>query len=147
MKTLELEVDELKSPGEVMNFFKKNEMGKGDTLRIFTREENIAYSVLSLIVLAIEFYFIKGKVKQVTDGNKLLDSLFKGESTVEMEKQVEEEYGVKIVIESHEEQEHNEWGILSRQGLGHAYGDNEPEYSDADIKIPNPDFKEWKKAK
>ena len=145
MKTLELEVDEIKSPGEVVNFFKKNEMREGDTLKISTSEENLAYSaVLFIIVLAIVFYFTKEKVKRVAEGEKMLDDLFKGKSAEEMERQIEEEYGVKIEIESHEEQERREWGMISLHGLSHAYGDNEPDYTDVPLIEVNPNYKPWK---
>ena len=36
--------------------------------------------------------------------------------------------------------EHEAWALLSSQGLAKAYGDDEPEYSPASIKKPNPEF-------
>jgi hypothetical protein len=38
----------------------------------------------------------------------------------------------------HEEQE---WYLLSSQGLGGAYGEDEPDYSLESIKIPNPEYR------
>ncbi|HYV94741.1 MAG TPA: hypothetical protein VE978_23405 [Chitinophagales bacterium] len=145
MKTLELEVDEVKSPEEVVNFFKENDMSEGDTLKISTDEENLAFSaILFIIALAIVFYFTKEKVKRIVDGEKMLDDLFNGKSAEEMEKQIEEEYGVKIEIEHRENDERKDWGMLSMQGLSHAYGDDEPDYSDVPLIETNPDYKPWK---
>jgi len=36
--------------------------------------------------------------------------------------------------------DHEVWARLSAQGLAGAYGDQEPEYSSASIKKPNPEF-------
>ena len=36
--------------------------------------------------------------------------------------------------------EDQEWYLLSSQGLGEAYGENEPDYSLDRIKIPNPEY-------
>jgi hypothetical protein len=36
--------------------------------------------------------------------------------------------------------EHEEWVLFSAQGLARAYEDDEPEYSLASIKKPNPEF-------
>lgn len=37
--------------------------------------------------------------------------------------------------------EHEAQAVLSAEGLARAYGDQEPDYSPASIKKPNPDFK------
>ena len=43
-----------------------------------------------------------------------------------------------------EEAERRDWLRLSAQGLERAYGDDEPEYTDADLKELNPDYRPWK---
>src|SRR5256885_3257411 len=97
MKTLELEIDEVKSPEEVVNFFKTNDMSEGDTLKISTGEQNLAFSaVLFIIALAIVFYFRKKKQQRIEDGEKKLDDLFKRKTTKKMEEEIEKEIGVNI---------------------------------------------------
>jgi preprotein translocase subunit YajC len=150
MKTLELEVGEIQTADEVVKFLKDNEIGEGDTLKILTDEEKssiILVSILFIVALAIAFYFNNEKKKRENGGEKMLDDLFKGKTTDEMEKEIEAEYGVKIEIEHIADDGRNGWMKISKQGLSHAYGDNEPDYSDADIKVPSPKYKGWKKAK
>jgi hypothetical protein len=36
--------------------------------------------------------------------------------------------------------EAQEWYLLSSQGLENAYGEDEPEYSIKEIKVPNPEY-------
>jgi hypothetical protein len=36
--------------------------------------------------------------------------------------------------------EAGEWYLLSAQGLENAYGEDEPEYSIKEIKVPNPEY-------
>jgi len=40
--------------------------------------------------------------------------------------------------------ERRDWLRLSAQGIERAYGDDEPEYTDADLKEHNPDYRPWK---
>ena len=39
------------------------------------------------------------------------------------------------------------WSDISKKGLSRAYSDDEPEYTMADVKEPNPLYKTWKKDK
>lgn len=43
-----------------------------------------------------------------------------------------------------EQAERRDWLRLSAQGLNRAYGDDEPEYTDADLIERNPDYRPWK---
>ncbi len=150
MQTLELEVGEVTTADQVMEFFRSNNLIAGDTLRLLTDQQKKNLSLLTVvafIAIAIEHYFLKEKHEHENKGAKMLDDVFNGKTVEEIEKQIEFEYGVKLEVEQSEDEERREWGILSKQGLSHAYGDDEPDYSDADIKEPNPDYKEWRKAK
>lgn len=44
------------------------------------------------------------------------------------------------------ENEEKEWKDLSASNFIEGYGDDEPEYTDGDIKEPNPEYKKWKKG-
>jgi len=48
---------------------------------------------------------------------------------------------VTIVPDSVEDEEREDWLRMSMQGLAAAYGDDEPEYTLADIKVWNPLYK------
>ncbi len=43
-----------------------------------------------------------------------------------------------------EQAERRDWLRLSAQGIERAYGDDEPEYTDADLKEINPNYRPWK---
>ncbi|MBX7139761.1 MAG: hypothetical protein K1X63_01670 [Chitinophagales bacterium] len=148
MKTLELEVDEINSPSALVEYFNANNMEEGDTLKIMTEEQEkmLIWAVIAVAAIAIVYYFISKKQYE-EDGDNMLADIFKGKSVEEIEKQIEEEYGVKVEVEQREDEERREWGMLAMRGLSHAYGDDEPEYFDADIKEPNPEYKAWKKEK
>ena len=45
------------------------------------------------------------------------------------------------------DEERNSWSDISKKGLSRAYSNDEPEYTTADIKEPNPLYKTWKKDK
>ncbi|MEO5674440.1 MAG: hypothetical protein ABIQ74_07310 [Chitinophagales bacterium] len=150
MQTLELEVGEVNTADQVMEFFRSNNLIAGDTLRLLTDQQKKNLSLLTVvafIAIAIEHYFLKEKHEHENKGAKMLDDVFNGKTIEEIEKQIEFEYGVKLEVEQSEDEERRARGILSKHGLSHAYGDDEPDYSDADIKEPNPDYKEWRKVK
>ncbi|MCG3167395.1 MAG: hypothetical protein POELPBGB_03185 [Bacteroidia bacterium] len=44
-----------------------------------------------------------------------------------------------------DDKEREEWAEIAKQGLAKAYGDDEPDYSDVQLKEPNPEYKSWKK--
>ena len=46
-----------------------------------------------------------------------------------------------VTVLSEEDQEREDWYRLGAQGLARAYGDDEPEYTAADIKEWNPDYR------
>jgi hypothetical protein len=79
------------------------------------------------------------------DTEPILEDLFKGKSIEEIEKEVENEYGVKIEIQHVEDEDYKAWRDLSNQNFLKAYGQDEPEYNINDIKEPNPLYKsKWK---
>ena len=45
-----------------------------------------------------------------------------------------------VIVLPEDDQEREDWYRLSAQGLAHAYGDDEPEYTLADIKELNPHY-------
>jgi hypothetical protein len=44
------------------------------------------------------------------------------------------------ILKDDKDEERDDWYQLSLAGLARAYGNDEPEYSDADIKVMNPDY-------
>ena len=48
---------------------------------------------------------------------------------------------LSVIVLPNDDQEREDWYRLSAQGLARAYGDDEPEYTLADIKELNPDYR------
>ena len=54
---------------------------------------------------------------------------------------------IKDSAVTHPDIEREFWLDVSKKGLSRAYSDDEPEYTMADVKEPNPLYKTWKKDK
>jgi hypothetical protein len=109
----------------------------------------VAMALAVLVVLAIVHFFGPAEKdkrnNRTADGEKVLDDLFEGKTVEQIEEMVEHEYGIKMQLEQREpDEEREEWLKLSLQGLSKAYGNNEPEYTEADVKEPNAAYKAWK---
>ena len=50
----------------------------------------------------------------------------------------------KIKLNGNGENEEDMWSSLSEKNFLIGYGENEPEYTESDIKEPNPGYKAWK---
>ena len=149
MKTHELEITNYQTPGEVVRFLNKHDVKRGDTLKVSAEDEkqNITVMIFAVVVMAL-IMFYNQKKKREEEGEKILDTLFKESSTIEeIEKEVEKEYGIKIQVETKTDEEREFWYKLSSQGLAKAYSIDEPDYTEADVKEPNPDYKPCKKDK
>jgi hypothetical protein len=148
MKTHELEMDNFHSPDELVRFLEDNDLKKGDTLKVMTEEEikeGVLVAFVVLIILAIAYIFNKTKTERMEDGQKILDDLFKGKTIEEIEESVQQEYGIKIEMEQKEpDHEREDWLRLSGQNISRAYTIDEPEYTEGDVKEPNPEYKIWK---
>jgi len=69
----------------------------------------------------------------------LLKDIFGNMSSVEIQKEIEKEYGITIQMETAKEKEN--WQQFSKQQLAKSYGIYEEEYSANMIKEPNPDYR------
>jgi preprotein translocase subunit YajC len=149
MQTLELDIANYQSPGDVIRFLDEHDIKRGDTLKVTTEQEQKTMAMIVVIVVVIALvYFFRQQRNREEDGEIILETLFKEGTTVEeIEKQVEAEYGIKIDVETKRSEEREFWYKLSEQSLSRAYSIDEPDYSDVDLKEPNPNYKGWKKDK
>lgn len=146
MKTSVIDIDHINTNEEVVAYFENENLQKGDTLKLVTKEEHSKWILTAVVVIiVIAFIGVYNKRKREEDGAAMLDGLFKGKNLEEIEKQVLSEYGINIEVESTPiDTEREEWMALAGAALTNAYSDDEVEYTDADIKKPNPDYIPWK---
>lgn len=147
MKTHILEIDNFHSPEEVADFLGESELQKGDVIKIITEQDKgILVFVVAIIVLVLMYIF--KKQERQSDGEKMLDTLFKGKNIDEFEQQVEVEYGIKIEVETKKKMDEvREWQDLAAKNFIASYGEDEPQYTSEDIREPNPTYGKWKKEK
>ena len=103
MNTLVLDIDKTHSQSEIVELFSKNKLSKGDKLRLEGETELPPMAVMGTLVLlfvCLAIYFNKQK-KQNENAEKLLNDIFKNYKSVEgLEKQIEKEYDINIVVEN-----------------------------------------------
>lgn len=144
MLTHELLLNKLSSPEEVANFFQQKDVKKGDTVKVLAdRSTSLVRSVLiTMVMMAVIFHFDKKKRQE--EGDKLLKNVFDGMAVEEIEKQVEQQYGINIEIHEGDDEERQFWQQAGLKSMEKEYGD-EPDYSDIKLMEPNPEYKPWKK--
>jgi hypothetical protein len=149
MKTHEIEVSEIGSQSELIKLMEKENIKRGDTIKLTDNNKNglLSEAILFLVMLAIIHLFVKEKKKQEQQGNRILEKLFGGKSIDEIEKEVESEYGIKVEVEYKENTEEKGWKELSAANFIKGYSQDEPDYTEADIKEPNEEYRKWKKGK
>ena len=130
------------NPKDMLDFFNKNKPRKGDKIKLTGAELNIAVAALFIVAvaaLALSYYFEKKKKQE--DSGKLLGDLFSDyKSPEEIEKHIEEEYGIKVELES-TDTDRKEWLEFSMQGLGKSYSQDEPDITGMIVCEPNPEYK------
>jgi hypothetical protein len=149
MKTHVLQLSNYHSTGEFIRFFDENDLQKGDTLKVTTAEseEIILVAVVLMIVWAMVFSD-KQKRNRQKDGERILESIFKSNTTIEeIEKQVKEEYGVNLVVELQPDEESSFWNKVSAHSLSKLYSSDEADYSDVTVLEPNPSYRPCKPGK
>ncbi|MCY7409743.1 MAG: hypothetical protein LH473_05680 [Chitinophagales bacterium] len=106
---------------------------------------------LMLINVALNIIIPKKlKDDRINKGEAILSKLLDLNLSSELlAKEIAEEYGVKIEIESGNktmDDEYADWIAVSKRGLEKAYGTDEPDYDDALIVEKNPNYSPWKKG-
>lgn len=145
MKTSVIDIDHIDTNEEVVAYFENENLQKGDTLKLVTKEGYNRFALTAIVVvIIIAFVLVELRRKREEDGGAMLDDLFKGKSLEDIEAQVRSEYGINLEVETGVDTEREEWMQLAGAALVNGYGDDEVEYTDADIKEPNPDYIPWK---
>lgn len=95
MQTVELDIDTIKSPKELIQFLKDTHFGVGDNLHLKVEEKQV------LFILVIFFIAFGSIIKRQKQGEDILNGLLsKYDNAEELEKDIEKEYGINIELET-----------------------------------------------
>ena len=143
MSALILNIDQNKQPQDVLDLFKKSNLKRGDKISVESSQSFNALSGMIFLMTLIALYFNKREISKLAT-EKIIDDIFKKHpSAEELEKHIEEEYGISISLESPDkdyEKEHEEFLEFSSLALGMKYDDDEPDISNIPVKERNPKF-------
>lgn len=139
MNTIYIDTSKIQSHQDAYELFKNEQLKKGDEVHILTMNEQSVMWLTVLILIAIMYYFHSEQKTESNFGQQLLDDLFGDRSTEEIEKEIEDEYGITIKVE-HKDLLEEEWTQLAAKGLAESYSEEEPDYSDVELKESNPDY-------
>ncbi len=110
-------------------------------------DERTFNALLVFILILVVWHFSRASKKKKTFGDEVEDMLFdKNISAETLEKQIVKEYGIEVEVEQQADEE-SRWRDLSAGNFLKGYSESEPDYTEADVKEPNPEYKKWKKAK
>jgi hypothetical protein len=148
MKTIQLNITKNRKPRQILKTLRDKKLSRGDRLMIKKNDEEASLQMIFIVVLfLIIWYFTNETKKKNSFGDEVEDMLFdKNISPDVLERQIEKEYGVKVEMENADTEE-KMWRNFSAQNFLKGYDSNEPEYTLADVKEPNPAYKRWKKGK
>lgn len=143
MKTYEIDIRDIGSNSDFVSFLDEHEVKEGDVLKVRIYGIEMKFLIMALLVVlthAFAVHFRRKFKQREEEGQKIIDSVFESKSIEDIEKQIKNEYGVKIEIELGNSED-DEWRKMSQIAMSKAYGEDEPEYTMANIKEPNPLYK------
>ncbi|MEX0967649.1 MAG: hypothetical protein WD077_10450 [Bacteroidia bacterium] len=143
MKTIEIDIDQIKGPGEIRELIKKQKPQKGDEVKVATSldADSLAFFAVVLVLIAALSWFFKKKANdEFVDGVEE-DFFGKYSSAKEAEEDIEKQYGIKITM-TQKDEEHHVFIKAGLENMSNAYGEDEPDYDDV-AGEPNPDYKPW----
>ncbi|HSZ86851.1 MAG TPA: hypothetical protein VK787_12535 [Puia sp.] len=133
MSIIELNINQDTKPQSLASALKQQNLQRGDRLDIRSLLDEEMSLLIVLVALAV---YNKMKIDYA---DKLLKDIFGNMSSMEIQKEIEKEYGIAVQKETAKEKEN--WQQFSKQQFAKAYGIDEEEYSPNMIKEPNPDYK------
>src|SRR5687767_8795239 len=117
MKVLKLDIDSLKSIPEVINFLQNQDIKRGDTVKVVTAQGKTSLLLVTVVMMVavVVVHILKRdkKSEREVEGEALLNEVLKGKSVEEIEREVQEEFGVRIEIEQKESENEEDWYHLS----------------------------------
>jgi hypothetical protein len=134
------------SQTDVVDLLEKEALQPGDKLEVILDEETksaLLFAILLFLAAGLLGYFYKQQKKEerVAEGGRILEGLAASENAAALEREIEAEYGIQIEFVNEDElTEREDWQRLAMQSLAASYGDDEPDYSDALLLEPNPDY-------
>lgn len=146
MHTFDIRFDPSQATSMLMRSLQGITVQRGDHVRVSTlRHPSQAERYTLLLVIAdtiakgIEEQKARNGVRAKGD-HLLKDLLAQYGSADELERGLEQEYGVDIIIVTRDAED-AEWLSLSKEGAEAAYGEDEPDYSTAEVREPNPHYR------
>lgn len=141
MKTIEINTDNLRDKKEIYDLIAEQNPERGDNVIISaSKEPMVAFdSLISLILLSI----LEVMMSEDEFNAMLKEHLFgSSESLEKLELEIEEKCGINVTVDRKEDEEREYWYKLGAEHFASAYGEDEPDYSEMDIKEPNPEYKD-----
>ena len=138
MSTIYLDTEKIQNRQEAYDYLKDQQIQEGDEIKILTEEERgtLAFTaIIFVVIIAIFFYLSKGK----EFGDKVVEKMFGDKSNEDLEKEIEDQYGISIEVEQ-KDKSREEWTQFAAKGLASTYGEDEPDYSDVELKEKNPNY-------
>ena len=139
MNTIYIDTSEIHSHKDAYKILQEEQLKEGDEIHIFTKNDHVALVLVTSILLAILYYFQSDQHFGRSYGQQLLDDLFGEKSTDQIEKEIEDEYGITIEVEQKDSFK-DDWNRFAAKGLADSYGEEEPDYSNAELKERNTDY-------
>jgi hypothetical protein len=133
MKTIELNIDHYTKPQSLAGELKEKNLQQGDTLTV----TSVLSQEMVLLIVLVALGFLNQR--KMGYANELLKDIFDNKDSKEIQREIEEQYG--IVVEFEPAKEDKGWQQFSNEKLAKAYGTDEPEYDESLVKEPNPDYK------
>jgi hypothetical protein len=136
MKSIEIDIDNIKNAGELALQFEEYNLQEGDNLILKSDKTTLIFGVIviAIVVLALVIYYEKGQAY----ANEVLLQVLGDGDIHEIERGIENEFGISIDLET---KEREDWYELSGGQLLNAYSETEPDYDLSMLKEPNPEYK------
>ena len=143
MREITIDIDKNQSSEGFFSKLRSMKPRTGDHLRLIRSDkENIFVAVLALIVI---YLFLQNSLRSF--GQKVIDDVFgKYKNEEELEAAIEKEYGIKVTVETKEDPDREDWMRFSAAQFESGFSDPGDDYSDVQVKEPNPDYIPWKKG-
>jgi hypothetical protein len=138
MSTIYLDTEKIQNRQEAYDYLRDQQIQEGDEIKILTAEEpgTLAFTaILFVVIMVIVVYLSKGK----QFGDKVVEQMFGDKSNEELEQEIEDQYSISIEVEQ-KDKGRDEWTQFAAKGLADIYGEDEPDYSDVELKEKNPNY-------
>ncbi len=146
MQTFDIRFDPALATSALMRSLEGVHLQRGDHVCVSTLYKP-SQAELYTLLLVIANSIAKGMdARKERDGARakgeylLKDLLSQYGNAEDLERGLEREYGVEITVVTRDTED-SDWLALSSKGAEAAYGENEPDYSNTEVREPNPYYR------